>query len=72
MKLSPAYATGHQWYAYNLMAVNRWNDAIRESEEAYRLDPLSQVIIVTLGFAYDGADRFDEAAPLFVMGVPTD
>jgi tetratricopeptide (TPR) repeat protein len=66
--LSPGYATGHQWYSYNLMAMNQWDAAIREAERAKQLDPLSPVIIFTLATAYDGANRFSEATPLFADG----
>ena len=67
--LSPAYATGHQWYSYNLQAANRWDDALREMETAHRLDPLSHVITLSLALAYDGADRFAEATPLYAQGL---
>jgi tetratricopeptide (TPR) repeat protein len=63
--LSPDYATGHQWYSYDLMMRNRWDEAIREMERARQLDPLSPIILVSLGFAYDGADRPAEAEALF-------
>jgi TolB-like protein/tetratricopeptide (TPR) repeat protein len=67
--LSPAYATGHQWYSYNLMSYNRWDEAIREMEVAHRLDPLSHVITLSLAMGYDGADRFAEATPLYAQGL---
>jgi eukaryotic-like serine/threonine-protein kinase len=63
--LSPQYATGHQWFAYDLMVWNRWDEAIREMERARGLDPLSYVIVVSLAAAYDGADRPADAAPLY-------
>jgi len=63
--LSPDYATGHQWYSYNLMMRNRWDEAIREMERARQLDPLSPIILVSLGIAYDGSDRPGEAEALF-------
>ncbi len=67
--LSPHYPTAHQWYSYHLMVRNRWDDAIREMETAHRLDPLSHVITLSLAFAYDGADRFAEATPLYQQGL---
>jgi TolB-like protein/Tfp pilus assembly protein PilF len=63
--LSPDYATGHQWYSYDLMMHNRWDEAIGEMERAKQLDPLAVIIIVSLGFAYDGAERPDEAEAQF-------
>jgi serine/threonine-protein kinase len=67
--LSPSYATGHQWYSYALQTVNRWDEAIREMEAAHRLDPLSHVITLSLAMAYDGANRFAEATPLYAQGL---
>jgi TolB-like protein len=63
--LSPDYATGHQWYAYNLMMRNQWDVAMGEMERAKQLDPLSLIIITSLGFAYDGAERWGEAEAQF-------
>jgi len=61
--LSPRYATGHQWYSYDLMTWNRWDEAIREMERARELDPLSYVIVVSLAGAYDGGGRASDAPP---------
>ncbi|CAN5565824.1 hypothetical protein BH09GEM1_BH09GEM1_37690 [soil metagenome] len=66
--LSPTYATGHQWYSYALSDYNRWTEAIAEMESAHRLDPLSHVITLSVAIAYDGADRFAEASPLYAQG----
>ena len=69
IRLSPDYPTGHQWYSYSLGAVNRWDEAITEMEVAHRLDPLSHVITLSLAIAYDGADRFADATPLYAQGL---
>jgi eukaryotic-like serine/threonine-protein kinase len=63
--LSPEYATAHQWYSYDLMMRNRWDEAIREMERAKQLDPLSVIIVTSLGFTYDGAERSGEAEAQF-------
>ena len=63
--LSPDYATGHQWYSYDLMMRNRWDEAIAEMQRAKQLDPLSVIIVTSLGFAYDGAERPGEAEAQF-------
>jgi Tfp pilus assembly protein PilF len=44
IELNPNYATAHQWYAENLMWRGRLDEALRESEIARRLDPLSLII----------------------------
>jgi serine/threonine-protein kinase len=67
--LNPAYATGHQWYSYGLMANRRFNEGIREMEVAHRLDPLAHVITLSLAIAYAGQDRHADAAPLFAQGL---
>ena len=69
IRLSPEYPTGHQWYSYHLQSYNRWDEAIREMETAHRLDPLSHVITLSLALAYDGAERFAEATPLYAQGL---
>jgi tetratricopeptide (TPR) repeat protein len=42
--LNPNYATGHQWYAEHLAWRGRFDEALRESELARQLDPLSLII----------------------------
>ena len=69
IRLSPDYPTGHQWYSYSLAGVNRWDEATAEMEAAHRLDPLSHVITLSLAIAYDGADRFADATPLYAQGL---
>ncbi len=67
--LSPGYATAHQWYSYHLADENRWDESLRAMETAHRLDPLSHVITLSLAMAYDGADRFADATPLYAQGL---
>jgi eukaryotic-like serine/threonine-protein kinase len=67
--LSPAYATGRQWYSYELGDNGRYDEAIREMEMARRLDPLAHVITISLATAYDGLDRFADASPLYETGL---
>ena len=47
--LNPNYATAHHWYAEHLMWLGRFDDALRESELARRLDPLSLIIAADNG-----------------------
>ena len=69
VRLSPAYATAHQWYAYDLAGANRWDEATREMETAHRLDPLSHVITISLAVMYDATDRPAAATPLYAQGL---
>jgi TolB-like protein len=65
IQLAPEYATGHQWYSYDLMVWNEWDHAIGEMERAKQLDPLSMVIVVSLAAAYDGAERWQDASAMY-------
>ena len=50
LALNPNYVTAHHWYATHfLVAQRRLDDATREMREAYKLDPLSPVIVTNLG-----------------------
>ncbi|MEO5588804.1 MAG: protein kinase [Gemmatimonadaceae bacterium] len=69
IRLSPNYATGHQWYSYSLASANRLDEAVSEMEAAHRLDPLSHVITLSLALTYDADDRFAEATPLLAQGL---
>ena len=39
--LNPSNSTAHRWHAAGLIAVGRVDDAVREINEAHRVDPLS-------------------------------
>lgn len=59
--LNPNYATAHHWYAEHLMWRGRFDDALRESERARQLDPLSLIIAADNGAILYFARRYDEA-----------
>ena len=61
IELSPGYATGHQWYAWYLTAVQRNTEAIDEIKKAESLDPLSLIIGADLAEELLIAHRYDEA-----------
>ena len=65
IELNPGYATAHQWYAYYLTVVGRFNEAFAEAKRAHELDPLSPVIYETWGLALLDARRYDEAIAKF-------
>jgi tetratricopeptide (TPR) repeat protein len=44
VELDPNYATAHQWFAEHLAFRSRFDEALRESKIARRLDPLSLII----------------------------
>jgi TolB-like protein/DNA-binding winged helix-turn-helix (wHTH) protein/Tfp pilus assembly protein PilF len=61
IELNPNYATAHHWYAEHLMWRGRFDEALRESERARELDPISLIIaadngaILFFSRQYDGA-----------------
>ena len=61
IELNPNYATGHQWFAYWLMAQGRRDESIAENELARKADPLSIIIRTDAADLLCGAGRFDEA-----------
>jgi tetratricopeptide (TPR) repeat protein len=62
---NPNYATAHQWYAEFLMWQGRFDEALRESENARRLDPLSLVIATDRGAIFYCSRQYDRAIEQF-------
>jgi TolB-like protein/DNA-binding winged helix-turn-helix (wHTH) protein/Tfp pilus assembly protein PilF len=59
--LNPGYATAHHWYAYDLVALGRLNDAIAQARLAQAADPLSVIISRDVGEMLMFAGHDDEA-----------
>jgi tetratricopeptide (TPR) repeat protein len=59
--LNPSYATAHHWYAEHLMWRGRFDEALRESERARQLDPLSLIIAADNGAILYYARQYDRA-----------
>jgi DNA-binding winged helix-turn-helix (wHTH) protein/Tfp pilus assembly protein PilF len=63
--LSPNYATAHQWYAEHLMWLGRFDEALRESQKAMQLDPLSLIIATDHGAILFYSRQYDRAIEQF-------
>lgn len=61
IELRPAYATAHQWYAWYLLVLERFDAAVSSMRRALELDPLSLVINDHLGYCLFLAGREEEA-----------
>jgi TolB-like protein/DNA-binding winged helix-turn-helix (wHTH) protein/Tfp pilus assembly protein PilF len=61
IELNPNYATAHQWYAEHLMWRGRFDEALRESERARQLDPLSLIIATDNGAILYFSRQYDRA-----------
>jgi serine/threonine-protein kinase len=61
VKLSPSYATAHQWYGLHLLWIGRIDEGLAEIRRALELDPVSLIINANLVEGLLAADRVDEA-----------
>jgi TolB-like protein/DNA-binding winged helix-turn-helix (wHTH) protein/Flp pilus assembly protein TadD len=65
IELNPNNATAHHWYAEYLTWLGRFDEALRESERARQLDPLSLVIAVDNGQILYYSRQYDLALAKF-------
>src|SRR5262249_38288663 len=65
IELNPNYATAHQWYAEHLMWLGRFDEALKESEKARQLDPLSLIIASDYGAILFFSRQYDKAIEQF-------
>ena len=65
IELNPNYATAHHWYAEHLMWRGRFDEALSESEQARKLDPLSLIISADKGVILYYARQYDPAIEQF-------
>ena len=61
IELAPGYATGHQWYAFLLIARGQVEEALVEAHMSQELDPASVSIRRGLGGIYAYARRYEQA-----------
>jgi tetratricopeptide (TPR) repeat protein len=61
IELNPNYATAHHWYAVSLALMGRSEEAIREIEQAQRLDPLSVRISANVALILYEGRQYDQA-----------
>ena len=61
IQLNPNYATGHHWYAEHLAWLGRFDEALRESERARQLDPLSLIIATDNAAIHYYSRQYDRA-----------
>jgi TolB-like protein/Tfp pilus assembly protein PilF len=62
LELNPSYPTAHHWYGYDYLApMGRIPEALAELERAHHLDPLSLIIVTSVGTVYDFARQHERA-----------
>lgn len=59
--LDPNYSIAHHWYAYDLAALGRMDEAVAEVKRARATDPLSAIINTDVAEMLYWARRYDEA-----------
>ena len=64
--LNPNYATAHHWYAEHLTWLGRFDEALRESERARQLDPLSLIIAADNGAILYFSRQYDRSIAQFL------
>src|SRR2546422_6535611 len=65
IQLDPNYATAQHWYAEYLTWLGRFDEALRESERARQLDPLSLIIATDNGAILYYSRQYDRAIKQF-------
>jgi len=65
IELNPNYATAHHWYAEHLTWRGRFDEALRESERARQLDPLSLIIAADNGAILYFSRQYDRSIEQF-------
>ncbi len=65
LALQPNYATAHHWYALDLAAMGRMDQANYEIHKAQSLDPLSSMIGTNVGWVYYLNRHYPEAEQAF-------
>lgn len=61
IELKPGYATAHEWYALFLAIQEKQDDALREIQIAYALDPLSPSVNTGMARIYHFRNETDKA-----------
>ncbi len=61
LTLNPAYPTANHWYAEYLMTMGRSVEAVARMKKSQKLDPLSLIISVAIGWALYMGRRYDDA-----------
>jgi eukaryotic-like serine/threonine-protein kinase len=61
LELNPAYATGHHWYSFVLLATGQAEQALVEAHTALELDPSSLSVRRGLGWLYYYTRRYESA-----------
>jgi tetratricopeptide (TPR) repeat protein len=59
--LNPSYPTAHRWYSLQLAKMGRMEESLEEISQARRLDPLSLIVNVGVGWHFYLARQYEQA-----------
>jgi eukaryotic-like serine/threonine-protein kinase len=72
LELAPSYATAHRWYGLLCSGLGRHEEALAEVRLALELDPLSLVILTSVGDTHFYAGRFEESVAYYRRAIDID
>jgi serine/threonine protein kinase/tetratricopeptide (TPR) repeat protein len=72
IELNPAYAAGHYWYGYCLLALGRLAEGEKHVRKGQQLEPLSMIASTFSGFPLYHRRQFDEAIRHFQNTIDMD
>jgi TolB-like protein/Tfp pilus assembly protein PilF len=72
LDLNPGYAPAHQYFADYLKAMGRFNEALKEMEQAQSLDPLSLAINTGVGHVLYLSRQYDQSIEQYRKTVASD
>jgi DNA-binding winged helix-turn-helix (wHTH) protein/Flp pilus assembly protein TadD len=65
IKLDPNYAMAYSWYALDLVAMGRSQEALQAAQRAYVLAPLSLIINTEVGWVYYSSRQYTQAISVY-------
>ncbi len=72
IELNPNYALAHTWYALELAALGRSDEASSQIQAAYQLDPLSMSTNTEVGRVFYWNRQYDQAIEVFKKVIDLD
>jgi serine/threonine protein kinase/Tfp pilus assembly protein PilF len=72
LELNPTYPVANHWHAEYMTTMGRQADAIAQMKNSQKLDPLSLIINVAIGWAYYLERRYDESLEQLLRTVELD
>jgi len=72
IELDPNYAMVRSWYALDLLAMGRSDEALNQAQRALELDPLSLIVNTEVGWIYYSKREYPQAIDTFQKVIDLD